>query len=1065
MKGEADTTRPLPHANNYQTTLGVRQMGNDGNSSGRTRVAVRNLRRSALSRALCISLGMALVGFAPQALAQQAARQYSIASQPLGDTLNRVAQQAGVQIMVPPELVRGRKAPTLSGQYTVSQALDKALNGSGLTHRKTKSGVITVARAEPTPAPKPRAAPPPPQDPPPPPPKPQEAPRDLDTVQVTGSRIKRAEVEGPSPVTIISTEQMEQEGHVTVFDALESMVMSGGSVETELSGGFSANAHPLNLRGLGPGRSLLLIDGRRAADYPFPYEGRSNFQNFGNIPSGAVERVEVLAGGASAIYGADAVSGVVNIILKRGYEGDEVKLLTGTSTLGGRDLVDLQWTGGKTGEQWGLTYAFQYYYQEILYGTQRDHWDPRREPNFDPRTGIIADPGLRIRVGADSSTRPLAPYPAGTCEKWGGDFHDTPFLRVSNDQVLNMGNYCGYWGDARNESLSKGKNELAGYVFGTWTFSPNVEGWASLQAWDAKAKSHGGFESITGPHTDGVGRIGAFYDPQFATVIGLDRLLTPFELGGIASMNQHYKERSVDIAAGLRGTAGRFDWDFTLSRAEYQFERNRRRLIGNKVNEWFFGNQLGTRSNGIPIYRLNLDRWYTPLTAEQYASLSTTARYKAESWVSTASFVVSGDLMELPAGPLGAALVLEASNQGYELDSDPRVLPGVVELYNLTGTNGGGERDRYAAGIEFSIPLLSSLKATLAGRFDNYNDITEVDDAKTWNAGLEWRPVDSLLFRGSYATSFKAPDLHWVFSQGSGSFGSSTDVLRCISEGANPNCSGYSYSMFTLTAGDPGLEEETGKSWGAGLVWDVTDAFSVSADYWDIRLNGAIQRISTTQLLTDEAGCITGLRRDGSAFGFAADSSYCQAVLGLITRVPEADEQYGRVSQVKSGPINQAYMRVAGIDSALQYRFDTARFGRYSARLDWSHTLKSQRQILQGDAIQADWRDDPANLDFRSKAKASIGWHLGDWSANLSTTRYGSLPKFDSTAGRTAVHFLWNANVGWEVNDAFDVRLNVKNLFNNLHPEDETNSSFPFFYEAYNPIGREVSVQFRYKLR
>ena len=85
-------------------------------------------------------------------------------------------------------------------------------------------------------------------------------------------------------------QQIENEGHATVFEALETLVMAGGAVETELSGGFSANAHPLNLRGLGPGRSLLLIDGRRAADYPFPYGGRSNFQNFGNIPSGAVER-------------------------------------------------------------------------------------------------------------------------------------------------------------------------------------------------------------------------------------------------------------------------------------------------------------------------------------------------------------------------------------------------------------------------------------------------------------------------------------------------------------------------------------------------------------------------------------------------------------------------------------------------------------------------------------------------------------------------------------------------------------------------------------------------------
>lgn len=1041
-------------------------------NSRRANIAKAKFRPSLLAHALALSLGIAWGGAATAAAAQQGkAHSFAVARQPLAESLNRVAQQAEVQLMVPTALVRGRTAPALSGKYTVDQALNKLLTGTGLVHRSTPNGVITVSRADDA-ATSTREAQGPDadgtQDPPPAPPPTAQATsneRQLDAVQVTGSRIKRAEVEGPSPVTVISTQQMENEGHTTVFEALDSLVMSGGSVETELSGGFSANAHPLNLRGLGPGRSLLLIDGRRAADYPFPYEGRSNFQNFGNIPSGAVERIEILAGGASAIYGADAVSGVVNIILKKGYEGDEVKALFGTSTMGGRDRMDLQWTGGKTGEKWGLTYALQYYEQDILYGFDRDDWDLRKNPSPDPLVGVLPDNGLRIRVGSTSSTRPLAPIPAGTCEKWQGEFFSTPFRYVNNGAVVTTGNYCGTWNDPRYVHLSKGKKEYAGYLFGTWDFNEDLEGWASLQTWFSKAESLGGFESITGPHTNGVGRLSSYYDPQFNNTIAPSRRLTPLELGGVENMNQHYKERSIDIATGLRGRFGDFDWDFTLSHAEYDFQRERRRMIGDKVNEFFFGPQLGTRPNGVPIYRLNLDRWYRPLTFEEYQSISTIAHYEADSWVNTANFVITGDLAQLPAGPLGAALVVEASSQGYTLDSDPRVLPGVTQLYNLTGTNGGGERDRYAAGLEFSIPLHRTLKATLAGRFDKYDDITDVNDAKTWNAGLEWRPTESLLLRGSYATSFKAPDMHWVFNEGSGSFGSATDVLRCISASANPNCTGYSYTMYTVTAGDPGLTEETGKSWGAGLVWDITSDLSFNVDYWDIRLNGAIDLISRADLLNDEAGCITGKRLDGSAFGFDAGSAYCQAVLGLISRVPEAGEQYGRVNQITSGPINQSYMRVSGIDAGLQYRLATDRFGRYTFRGDWSHTLTSERQVRPGDPINTEWRDDPDNLDFRSKAKASVNWRGGDWSANLSTVRYGSLPKFNSAAGRTDAHYVWNSNIGWRFTDKAELRFYVNNLFNELHPEDETNSSFPYFYESFSPIGREVALQFEYKFK
>jgi outer membrane receptor protein involved in Fe transport len=179
----------------------------------------------------------------------------------------------------------------------------------------------------------------------------QEDEREMDQVVVTGSRIKRAEIEGPAPVTVISREQLEREGFVTVADALETITQASGSTQNDLNsaGGFTPNAAVINLRGLGPGRTLLLVNGRRAADYPFPYNGQSNFQNFNNIPAGAVERIEILAGGASAIYGSDAVAGVVNVVLKTNYDGDSIKLRVQTSTSGGRDIGDLQWVGGRTG--------------------------------------------------------------------------------------------------------------------------------------------------------------------------------------------------------------------------------------------------------------------------------------------------------------------------------------------------------------------------------------------------------------------------------------------------------------------------------------------------------------------------------------------------------------------------------------------------------------------------------------------------------------------------------------------------------------------------------------------
>nr|MBP9536343.1 TonB-dependent receptor plug domain-containing protein [Pseudoxanthomonas sp.] len=183
------------------------------------------------------------------------------------------------------------------------------------------------------------------QDAAPPAPEPSSGTTTLDKVSVTGSRIKRAQIEGPSPVTVITAEQMRQEGFVTVAEAIDSIAQNTGSVQNDFNaaGGFTPNASPVNLRGLGPGRTLLLINGRRANDYPFPYNGRSNFQNLGNIPAAAVERIEILSGGASAIYGSDAVAGVVNVVLRTGFEGNVVKVKGQTSTDGGRDMGDIQW--------------------------------------------------------------------------------------------------------------------------------------------------------------------------------------------------------------------------------------------------------------------------------------------------------------------------------------------------------------------------------------------------------------------------------------------------------------------------------------------------------------------------------------------------------------------------------------------------------------------------------------------------------------------------------------------------------------------------------------------------
>ncbi|MEO5932566.1 MAG: TonB-dependent receptor plug domain-containing protein, partial [Duganella sp.] len=168
-------------------------------------------------------------------------------------------------------------------------------------------------------------------------------------VVVTGSRIPRASLEGPSAVTVITSDDITKQGYRNVFDALSNQVQNSGFTQgADYGNTFTPSANAISLRGLGPNHTLILLNGRRMADFPTAYEGNVNFTNLANIPSSVVDRIEILSGGASAVYGSDAVAGVVNIILKKQADGYDINLKAGGSSRGGGGDKRLQFTGGHT---------------------------------------------------------------------------------------------------------------------------------------------------------------------------------------------------------------------------------------------------------------------------------------------------------------------------------------------------------------------------------------------------------------------------------------------------------------------------------------------------------------------------------------------------------------------------------------------------------------------------------------------------------------------------------------------------------------------------------------------
>ncbi|WP_338339561.1 TonB-dependent receptor domain-containing protein [Xanthomonas euvesicatoria] len=941
------------------------------------------------------------------------------------------------------------------------------------------------------------------------------APQQLDAVTVTGSRIKRVQAEGPAPVQIIGADEIRAQGFTTVYDMLGTLNQAIGTVEADVSwGSHTPNASPLNLRNLGPNRSLLLVNGRRVADYPLPYNGQSNVSNYSNIPAAAVDRVEVLTGGASAIYGSDAIAGVVNVILKQNYSGDQFRMRGGTSTEGGRDTADVSWAGGRTGDHWSVTYALQYTSRDPLFGRDRPQMDDASDAPYSAWTTEQRRVGFRPSSGIaliDNATGTRQAPPPGACDQFGGEYYlaDRLLYNRNTGVTTNTGQLCGLSADYGQWLLRSGSKDLSGYLYGTWEFGNGVQAWTNLAVFDSEAQW-----GTSPPYVQLPAGLDypAFYDTASGQQLIGVRQFTASEVGSQAGLRNRNRERSWDISAGLRGTLadGRFDWEASLGRSYYRVQERISTVDWQRANDYFLGPQQGT-VDGLPAYTLDRARWWTPLTPGQYAQIGAHSVNRAASWVNQGALSLSGRLFEGWAGPVEFAAVLEAAQQGYRLNPDPRANVD-YEVQNVD--RGGGERTRYSGGLEFGVPLTATLTATLAGRFDRYGDYTAFNDAadqldigtqkeSTWSAGLQWRPIDSLLLRGSYATSFRAPDMHYLLGQPSSAQVRTLDQYRCIASGAYQinNCTGdnteVTYPFAINRRGTPDLESELGNSWTVGFVWDAFENLSLTADFWRIHLEEEIRDIDETTILRDEAGCRTGLTiTPGQAWSNPGGADYCASILARVQR-----NAAGAITAIERGPINLAQRDVSGIDLSARYQLKTG-IGDFQMGLDYTN-LRSMRE----QTYRTDPNPERRDRDIRSKLRGSVSWLYGNWNATVYGDRVGAVPgvrshwgldRLDNPGGcvpfadggvpddranctdtdpasptfgqstrkyygRIGPAITWNVNVGYRITPAMKLNLYVNNVFNSTGYNHK--DPYKLDYEFYNsrlfsPAGREIAAEY-----
>ena len=898
-------------------------------------------------------------------------------------------------------------------------------------------------------------------------PQTDEKAKDLDKITVTGSLIPQTEVETATPVTIISAEDIQKRGFNNVAEVLQkSSFATGGVQNNQSSASFTQGAETVSLFGLPSGYVKYLIDGRPMANYPALYNGSDVFNNISGIPVELVDRIEILPGGQSSLYGSDAIAGVINIILKKHVDGAVV-----TARIGGYDEG-----GGRSGR---VSFADSFSSADnrwnTLVGLQAE--------KSDPVWGYQRDLTSRFNTDAYNGAAPLA------SRDWlvYSPFTSYKFLDPANCANVSDGfdgsvemqtrpgfgdeNYCGSMSTPGYRTLKNSKEGVQLYTHTTFDFNDLAQGYVDVLLNQEKVKYHIG-SSYTWWGTSV--KWGYFYDPNLDDFLNLQRAFTPEDMGGWENSMAENKSSSYAVTLGVNGTLNQdsnWDYDVSLSRTHYKLDEIDLARLADPINDYFQDHVLGAQQGwdpyygAYPVFTPDYAAFYTLMSPEDFYSFMGKTKSRSSTYdnLIRAQFT-NGSLWSMKGGDAGAAIAIEAGTEGWSYVPDPRLLTG--EIWGTTAVSGAGKRSRYALTGELRMPVLDSLTLSASARYDGFRVAGNEISKPTYSLGIEYRPVESLLFRGKYGTAFKAPTLADQFQGISGFYSTTTDYYNCallgFDVGEVDQCPArYSnLQYFGQQSGNPELQPITAKVWSYGVVWAPTANFSLSADYhhWNIKNEVALQ--SVDQLMRDESACRQG--------DLDITSGTCQAALSQITRGAA-----GTVQSIYVSKVNIAQRTLDALTVDMNYRQDLGNAGALLLSGSWARNLKHEFQQYPTDPV-IDLLSDPYySTDPKYKATASIGWNKGAWTSTLYANYLGPTPNYRATlttdgydyagAGKLGSYTTFNGSVNFDVTDDLKLSFLVNNIANRMPDMDVTSypgtSGAPYNSSNFDVLGRAYYLE------
>ena len=615
----------------------------------------------------------------------------------------------------------------------------------------------------------------------------------LDTIEVTGSRLKRSEVEGAVPVIVINREQIDVSGDVSVADVLrDTTFASFGNIRPQ-SGNTAQSLATINLRGLGSGRTLVLIDGRRAPTNPMFAAGGSDLNA---IPLAAVDRIEILSDGASAVYGSEAIGGVVNVILRKDFNGAELRYGLGQTEVEGADTEEMSGVFGASNDTTRIIGGFSANKRGMLYTRDQIGGNERGVSiygnNYITPSGLVrAVPGFDCTQGA--------------------------FYMTSNGQCsFNFNSVAADEAKAGTKSVfTRGDHQIND----DWTV------YASATV--TKVDTFGRYAPVPGVVVVDEGTPNDI-------VVGDGQSTTYFHRFAAAGNRDTFTDSTnSDYLVGFEGRLGdRAGIEFGLRRTDYKFLELGRGFIVRDLAEQF-------ANEG----RYNLSDPYgadPEVLAGMTATISRESRFKTDEVFAVMDF----DLFEMGGGTSNAVVGAEYRDDYFQDLFDS--LSEADQILGSSGNSASGTRKAKAAFFEWLLPFSTGFDVTLAGRFDDYSDFGNAFSPKV---SMRWSPLDSLTLRASYGQGFRAPPLDILTQKPAFSAQTVSDPQSCVALGEDPDCE---LQVDTTVLGAPDLDAEESTQYSAGFVWSPLDWFDMSLDYYNIEVENTITAVSAQDVVDSD---------------------------------------------------------------------------------------------------------------------------------------------------------------------------------------------------------------------